>query len=82
MILFIARNFIILYRKLAQNAIHSAFSGFTCFSSGMINNKPVIIPIDYLNNLGTRTIDIETDRDYLYMLASTGQASFKTIVLT
>jgi 6-phosphofructokinase 1 len=62
--------------KLAQNAVHSAFSGFTNFTSGFCDNKPVIIPIDFLNTQGQRQIDIETDMDYLSLLASTGQASF------
>jgi hypothetical protein len=64
-------------RKLAQNAVHSAFSGFTNFTSGVIATKPVMIPIDYLSKLGTREIDIESDLEYLSMLASTGQASFR-----
>jgi len=62
--------------KLAQNAVHSAFSGFTNFSCGFVDNKPVIIPIDYLNQIGERTINTELDMDYLSLLASTGQASF------
>lgn len=36
-----------------------------------------MIPISYLNELGVRKIDIENDIEYLSMLASTGQASFK-----
>lgn len=62
--------------KLAQNAVHSAFSGFTNFTSGFVDNHPVLIPIDYLNSLTPKTIDLETDMDYLSLLASTGQASF------
>ena len=36
-----------------------------------------MIPVDYISNQGVRTIDIETDLEYLSLLASTGQASFK-----
>jgi hypothetical protein len=36
-----------------------------------------MIPVDYISSLGTRTIDIEMDLQYLAMLGSTGQASFK-----
>jgi 6-phosphofructokinase 1 len=68
--------------KLAQNAVHSVFSGFTNFTSGFIDNKPVIIPVDYLLTLGKRAIDIESDMDYLSLLASTGQAGFSTSLLT
>jgi len=67
----------IFFRKLAQNAIHSAFSGFTNFTSGMINNQPVLIPVDYIASKGTRTIDTTSDVEYLSMLASTGQPSFQ-----
>jgi 6-phosphofructokinase 1 len=62
---------------LAQNAVHCAFSGFTNFTSGFVDNKPVMIPVDYLNSLGTRSIDTEMDLEYLSLLASTGQASFQ-----
>lgn len=65
--------------KLAQNAVHSAFSGFTNFTSGIINNHSVIIPVDYISSLGMRTIDTELDMDYLSLLASTGQPSFRDI---
>jgi hypothetical protein len=62
---------------LAQNAIHCIFAGYTEFTIGFIDNKPVMIPLDYITSLGTRKIDIETDIEYLSLMASTGQASFK-----
>ena len=62
---------------LSQNAVHCAFSGYTNFTSSFVDNKPVMIPVDYISNQGVRTIDIETDLEYLSLLASTGQASFK-----
>jgi hypothetical protein len=77
--LIIVRKIFLIYSKLAQNAVHSAFSGFTNFTSGFINNQPVIIPVDYISSLGMRTIDTDTDIDYLSLLASTGQPSFKEI---
>jgi len=66
----------ILFSNLAQNAVHSAFSGYTGFTSSFINNQPVMIPVEYISSLGTRTINTETDWHYLHMLASTGQPSF------
>lgn len=69
--------FFIFISKLAQNAIHSAFSGFTNFTSGMINNQPVLIPVHYIASLGTRKINTKSDVEYLSMLASTGQSSFQ-----
>jgi hypothetical protein len=62
---------------LSQNAVHCAFSGFTNFTSAFVDNRPVMIPVEYISTQGTRTIDIETDLEYLSLLASTGQASFK-----
>lgn len=62
---------------LAQNSIHCIFSGFSEFTIGFINNQAVMIPLDYITSLGLRKIDIETDWDYLSLMASTGQASFK-----
>ena len=64
--------------KLAQNAVHSVFSGFTNFTTGFIHRKPVLIPVDYISNYGTRGINVKTDIDYLTMMASTGQASFSS----
>ena len=52
-------------------------AGFTNFTSGFVNNKPVLIPVDYMTSLGMRTIDTEMDVEYLSLLASTGQPSFK-----
>jgi 6-phosphofructokinase 1 len=62
--------------RLANSAVHSAFAGFTNFTTGVINRQGVIIPLDYLNSLGTRKINPTTDSNYLYMLGSTGQPKF------
>ncbi len=56
--------------------MHSAFAGYTNFTSGVINRKPVIIPLDYINSLGLRSIDTESDGNYLSMIGSTGQPDF------
>jgi hypothetical protein len=68
--------YIFLFRSLAQNAVHCVFAGYTQFTIGYINNQAIMIPLDYITSLGTRKIDIETDLEYLSLLASTGQASF------
>lgn len=62
---------------LAQNAIHCVFAGFTEFTIGVVHNQAVMIPLDYITSLGTRKIDIETDLEYLSLMASTGQPSFR-----
>jgi hypothetical protein len=36
-----------------------------------------MIPVEYISSLGVRTIDTDIDMDYLSLLASTGQPSFK-----
>lgn len=61
--------------NLAQNAVHSAFAGYTNFSIGIVNNHTCMIPIDSISNGTIRKIKI-SDPEYLMMLASTGQPSF------
>ena len=61
--------------KLAESAVHCAFAGYTCFSVGMINNKPCMIPLDKMCGKCERKIEFNSD-DYLMLLASTGQPSF------
>lgn len=77
MILILLFKFDNFYSKLAQNAVHCVFAGFTEFTIGFINHQPVMIPLDYITSLGTRMIDTEIDLEYLSLMASTGQASFK-----
>lgn len=36
-----------------------------------------MIPLNHITSLGIRKIDIETDLEYLSLMGSTGQASFK-----
>jgi 6-phosphofructokinase 1 len=33
---------------LAQNAVHGAMAGYTGFTSGMVNNRTVMIPMDLI----------------------------------
>ncbi len=61
--------------KMAQNAVHSIFAGFTNFTSGFIETKPVIIPIQYIAKMGKRKVDLKGS-DFRTMMASTGQATF------
>jgi hypothetical protein len=37
---------------LSQNAVHCAFSGFTNFTSAFVDNKPVMIPVEYITTFG------------------------------
>jgi len=62
--------------KIAQNAVHCIFAGFTNFSPGFIERHPVIIPIDHIVKVGKRKIDVNSDNEYRCMMASTGQPSF------
>jgi len=66
----------VLCTRLAQQAVHSVMSGFTNFTTGFIDRKPVLIPINYITNLGIRKLDPLSDYDYLNMMLSTGQPSF------
>ena len=54
-------------------------AGYTNFTSGVINNEAVYIPIEYINGLGSRKINPYKDHDYLYLLGSTGQPAFRSI---
>ena len=65
--------------RLANMAVHSAMAGWTNFTSGVINRFNSIIPIDYLNSQGLRTIDPNKNQEYLSMMASTGQRDFTNL---
>ena len=62
--------------KLAENAVHCAFAGYTNFSIGIVNNHTCMIPIDKISQEGVIRKIKTSDSDYLMMLASTGQPSF------
>ena len=42
---------------LAQNAVHGAMAGYTAFSTGLINNRVVFIPITRLVATSPRVMD-------------------------
>ena len=43
--------------QLAQNAVHGAMAGYTGFSSGLINNRDVLVPIPHLVATSPRTMN-------------------------
>jgi 6-phosphofructokinase 1 len=60
--------------QLSQNAIHAAFSGFTGFSVGIVNNRYCLLPVHLLTK-ATKKVQ-SNDRCWQGLLASTGQPSF------
>lgn len=64
--------------RIASNAVHGTFAGFTGFTSGVVNLKGCIIPINYLNDVGLKKIDPKHSSDYFYLIGSTGQPAFKS----
>jgi len=60
---------------LAQNAVHGAMAGFTCFTCGIIRGTSVNLPIELVGN-GQKNKLTEEDRGWQRLLASTGQPSF------
>jgi 6-phosphofructokinase 1 len=42
---------------LAQNAVHGAMAGYTAFSTGLVNNRVVFIPIPRLVATSPRVMD-------------------------
>lgn len=42
---------------LAQNAVHGAMAGYTAFSTGLLNNRVVLIPIPRLVATSPRVMD-------------------------
>lgn len=63
--------------RIANNAVHCSFAGWTGFTSGVVNMRGVIIPIDHITSIGNKTINPKTNSDYLNMLGSTGQPAFR-----
>lgn len=70
---------------LSQNAVHGAMAGFTAFSTGLINNRVVYIPIPRLVATSPRVMD-PAGRTWERVLAVTRQpmyeASFDTKACT
>ena len=59
---------------LAQNAVHGAMAGYTAFSTGLINNRLVYIPISRLTATSPRILD-PSGRTWERILALTRQPS-------
>jgi 6-phosphofructokinase 1 len=57
---------------LAQNSVHGAMAGYTAFSTGLVNNRVVYIPITRLVATSPRVMD-PYGRTWERVLASTGQ---------
>lgn len=58
--------------KLAENAVHGAFAGFTAFSTGIVRNSVVWIPIKTINQAGVNKISV-FNRTWQRLLSSIGQ---------
>ena len=58
--------------KLAQNAIHGAMAGYTAFSTGVVKDATVWIPIKTINQAGVNKISVY-DRMFLRLLGSIKQ---------
>jgi 6-phosphofructokinase 1 len=44
--------------KLAENAVHGAFYGYTAFSTGIVRNAVSWIPIKTINQAGIRKVNV------------------------
>jgi 6-phosphofructokinase 1 len=59
---------------LAQNAVHGSMAGYTAFTTGLVNNRLVYIPIDRIVSSSPRVMD-PTGRTWERVLSMTGQPS-------
>ena len=57
---------------LAQNAVHGAMAGYTCFTTGLCCNRTVYLPIPALVENSPRKMD-KAGRTWERIIASTGQ---------
>lgn len=57
---------------LAHNAVHGAMAGYTAFTTGLVNNRVVYIPIPRLVATSPRVMD-PMGRTWERILAMTGQ---------
>ena len=57
---------------LAQNAVHGAMAGYTGFTSGIVNNRSVMIPIPVITRTSPSFLD-PTGRTWARVLAATRQ---------
>lgn len=61
---------------LAQNSVHGAMAGYTAFSTGLVNNRVVYIPITRLVATSPRVMDPH-GRTWERILTMTRQPSHK-----
>ncbi|XP_047971762.1 ATP-dependent 6-phosphofructokinase 6-like [Salvia hispanica] len=61
---------------LAQSAVHGAMSGFTGFTSGLVNGRHTYIPFNRITEQQNKVVI--TDRMWARLLSSTNQPSFLT----
>lgn len=61
---------------LAQNAVHCLMSGFTGFSIGHVHNKTCMIPLEEMLSGNYKNRITLNNKDWMRLLASTGQPSF------
>lgn len=57
---------------LAQNAVHGAMAGYTCFTTGLVCNRTVYIPIPAIVENSPRMMD-RTGRTWERIVTVTGQ---------
>ena len=57
---------------LAQNAVHGAMAGYTCFTTGLVCNRTVYLPIPALVANSPRKMD-KTGRTWERIISVTGQ---------
>ena len=62
--------------QIAQSSIEGLMCGYTCFASGHVANKNVMIPLHELVSGNYCTKVAKHSRDWQRLLATTGQPSF------
>jgi 6-phosphofructokinase 1 len=68
----------ILTLQLSQNAVHGAFAGYTCFTTGLINNHSVWIPMKDIVEQSPRFMDTSTSRTWERVLSITRQPNTRS----
>ena len=63
-------------RILAQNCVHGAMAGYTCFSCGLVNGVTSYLPVEIVATGGPAKLK-EGSIMWQRMLASSGQPSFR-----
>ena len=65
----------ILCTKLGTTSVHGIMGGFTDFSTGLVRDEIVMIPVDMLVEAGSRRMK-RKDYDWQRLISSTGQWNF------